>query len=153
MHCCFSGELGNYCDTSLCCTTVHYTESRNLHPAYFVQQIVSCALGKGGIPRMAPKDEQLIAIQHVYTAKMFLWLPTDAESTHVCILLFVFVPHIHFGKEEMAYCHCGLAGYISAWCSCTLQLYILPNISLCYLQVTYLNELYSATAHTCVNSG
>jgi len=55
------------------------------------------------------------------------------------------VPRIHFGKAEVAYRHCGLASYISTWCSCILQSYILLNISLCYylhIQLAYLNGLY-----------
>ena len=47
---------------------------------------VSCALGKVGRPRMALKDKQLMATQHVYMAKVvFVWLPETA-STHVCVL-------------------------------------------------------------------
>ena len=55
---------------------------------------------------------------------------TDRREVHMYEFLpFVLVPRIHFGKAEMAYCHRGLASYVSTWCSCTLQSYILPNIS------------------------
>ena len=76
---------------------------------------------------------------------MFVWLLTDAASLllHMYKFLpFVFVPRICFGKAEAAYHHHGLGSYRSTWYSCTLQLYILPNISLFYyLQVhlTYLD--------------
>jgi len=69
------------------------------------------------------------------------------------------MPRIHFGKAEAAYCHHGLASHVPTWCSCTLQLYILSNISPRYylqVQLTYLNEFYgecSRTAHPIVNSG
>ena len=36
-----------------------------------------------GKPRMALKDKQLMAIQHVYTLRMFVWLPTGMAGTHV----------------------------------------------------------------------
>jgi len=40
---------------------------------------VSCALGKIGKSKMALKDEQLMVIQHVYTARTFEWLPTNMQ--------------------------------------------------------------------------
>ena len=60
------------------------------------------------------------------------WQYTSIQQLRMCLygyqqtrqvhmyefLLFVFMPHIHFGKAEMAYCHCGLASYVSTWCSC-----------------------------------
>ena len=60
-------------------------------------------------------------------------------SLTVCI----HASHPHFGKANVADHHCGLASYISTFCSYTLQSYILPIISLCYMQVqlTYLDEL------------
>ena len=117
-------------------------------------EAMSCALGKVGKPRMALKDEQQIAIQYVYMARTCLHGYQQIWQVHMYEFLpFVFVPHIHFGKAEVAFCHCRLAS-----CSCTLQSYILANISPCYLQVqvTYLDELYgecSRTACACVNSG
>ena len=47
----------------------HTRGSHYIHvqPSSF-SKAVSCALGKVGKPRMAPKDEQLMAIQHVCTA-------------------------------------------------------------------------------------
>ena len=102
-------------------------------------------------------------MQHVYNGKdVFVWLLTDAarllQHMHE-FLLFVSVPRIHFGKSEAAYCHNRHASYGSAWCSCTLQSHILPNISPCYYlqdQLTYLDELYgecNGTACVCTNSG
>jgi len=78
---------------------------------------VSCALSKVGKPRMALKNKQLMLVPHVYGKDVFVWLPT---GTYV-YLLFVFVPHIHFGKAEVAYHHHGLASYSSAQCSYTLE--------------------------------
>jgi len=85
--------------------------SRYIHvqPSSF-SKAVSCALGKVGKPRMAPKDEQLMAIQHVYTARTCLYM--------YGFLPFVFVPRLHFGKSEAAYRHRGLASYVSTRCSC-----------------------------------
>jgi len=57
----FSGELGNYCDTSPCCMTVHY----------WIMGVVTSigrvwyAFGKVRKPGMVLKDKQLMAIQHV----------------------------------------------------------------------------------------
>ena len=66
---------------------------------------------------MALKDKQLMSILHVYGKDVFVLLPTDT-----CVyLLFVFVPHIHFGKAEVAYRHHGLVSYSSARCSYTLE--------------------------------
>ena len=57
---------------------------------------------------------------------------TAAGQVHMYEFLpFVFVPHIHFGKAEVAYLHHRFANYGSAQCSYTLELYILLNISLC----------------------
>jgi len=56
----------------------------------------------------------------------------DAASTLLHMykfLLSVFVPHIHFGKAEVAYCYCRLRSYSSAWCSCTLQIIYFAEIS------------------------
>jgi len=88
-------------------------------------------------------------------------MATDRYGKYTCMSLTVCIraSHPHFGKAEVADCHCGLASYVSTFCSYTLQLYILPIISLCYylqVQLTYLNELckeYSGTACACANSG
>ena len=50
---------------------------------------------------------------------------TDTAGTQYEFLQFVFIPRIHFGKAQ-------LASDGSAWCSCTLESYIIPNTSLCY---------------------
>ena len=111
---------------------------------------------------MALKDEQLMAIQHIYTARRRVCMATDKYGKyHPWDLPFVFMPHIHFGKAEVAYRNHGLASYVSTWCSCTLQSYILLNIFEfpCYylqVQLKYLDELHgecSGTARRCVNSG
>ena len=78
---------------------------------------VSCALSKVEKPRMALKNKQLMSIPHVYGKDVFVLLPT---GTYV-YLLFVFVPHIHFGKAEVAYHHHGLVSYSSVQCSYTLE--------------------------------
>jgi len=77
----------------------------------FFNKAVSYALGKVGKPRVALKDEQVMAIQHVYGKDVFIWLPTDTAAGQVRTYEFlplVFVPHIHFGKAEVAYHHLGL---------------------------------------------
>ena len=62
---------------------------------------------------MALKDEQLMAIQHVFLARMCLYGYRRIQQVHMYKLFpFVFVPHIHFGKAEAAYLHHGLASYI-----------------------------------------
>ena len=96
---------------------------------------------------------------HVYGKNVFVWLPTDTASTQYELLPFVFISCIHFGKIEVAYRHHGPASYGSAWCSCTLESHILPNISPCYyqgVQLTHVDELYgecNRTARACTHSG
>ena len=133
----FCGELGNYCDTSPCCTTVH---DRSRYIYMQLNKAVSCALGKIGKPGMALKGTQLMAIQHVYTARTCLYGYQQIQQVHE-FFPFAFVPRIHFGKAEVA---SRLASYVPTWCSCTLQSYILPNIPWYYLQVQvmYHDELY-----------
>jgi len=111
---------------------IHGSRYIYMQPSSF-NKAVLCALGKVGKPRMALKDEQLMAIQHIYMSRMCLYGYRQIRQVHMYEFLpFVFVPHIHFGKAEMAYRHHGLASYVSTCCSCTLQSYILPNISPCY---------------------
>jgi len=45
----------------------------HLHAASSFNKTVLCAVGRIGKSRMAVKDEQLIAIQHIYTARMHLY--------------------------------------------------------------------------------
>jgi len=55
--------------------------------------------------KLETKDKQLAAIQHVYNGKdMFVWQLMDAASSllHMYEFLpFVFVPHIHFGRQDL----------------------------------------------------
>ena len=150
----------NYCDTSSCCTTIHY----------WITGVVTCTRCLVHSTKTKPCRVPLVRLEsqkwHWRTNNWWQystsirqgrieWLPTDMASTHVWVLPFVFIPCIHFGKAEAAYRHRGLASYVCTWCSCVLQLYISP----CYylqVQVMYLNELYgkcSGTAHSCPNSG
>ena len=102
----FSGELGNYCDTSLCCTTVYYWI---MGVVTSTCKAMSCALGIVGKSRIVLKDDQLMAIKHVYTARMCLYgyrQIRQVPGTHVWVFPFVFIPHIHFGKAEATYCNC-----------------------------------------------
>ena len=158
----FSEELGNYCDTSPCCMTIHY---------WFTGVNTStCSLVRSTKPSRVPSVR--LESQEWHWRPNNWWqystsiqqgrvcMATDRYGKHTCINLpFVFMPCIHFGKAEVAYHHRGLASYVFTWCSCTLQSYILPNISPCYylqVQVTYINELYrecSGTARTCANNG
>ena len=138
---------------------IHGSQYIYMQPSSF-NKAVSHAHGKVGMPRRALKDVQLITIQHIYTARTCLYGYRQIWQVHMhesyCLY---FVPYIHFGKAESAYRHHRHASYGSAWCSCTLQSYILPNISPCYyrqVQLTYLDELYgecSGTARACANSG
>ena len=53
---------------------------------------------------MALKDEQLMAIQHIYMARTCLYGYRWVQQVHMYeFLLFVFVPCIRFGKAEAAY--------------------------------------------------
>ena len=82
-------------------------------------------------------------------------MPTDRYGKYTCMSSSI----CNRGKAEAACHHHRLASYISTWCSCTLQSYILQNISLCYylpVQLMYHNELYrecSGTSCACANSG
>ena len=58
----------------------YITESRESLHLYTANKAVSCVLGKVGQPRMAPKDEQLMAIQHVLTAYRHI---ADLQATFV----------------------------------------------------------------------
>jgi len=86
-------------------------------------------------------------------------MATDGHGKYtVRVLTICILPSHPLGKVEGAYHHHGLASYRCAWCSCTLELYILQNISPCYylqVQFTYVEELYTKrnrTAHACANS-
>ena len=155
-----SGELGNYCDTST--LPNHKGRYNYMQPSLFNK----CSINPCCAPlvRLEAKNgtegrKTDGNTARLYSKDAFVWLPTDTASTHVWVLPFVFVPHIHFGKAGAAYRHHGLASYVSTSCSCTLQSYIFLNISPCYyLEVwfTYLNELYkeySGTVCACANSG
>ena len=158
----FSGEHGNYCDTSPCFTTAHYwimgvITSRS-------SSVRSTKLYRMPSVRLESQEWHWRTnnsnTARLYSKHVFVWLPTDTAARQVYtyeLLPFVFVPRIHFGKAEEAYRYPELASYGSAWCSYSLESYILPNISPCYylqIQLTYLNELYGEwTARACVNSG
>ena len=51
---------------------IHGSQYIYMQPSSF-NKAVSCALCKVGKPRMALKDEQLMAIQHIYTARTCLY--------------------------------------------------------------------------------
>ena len=96
---------------------------------------------------MALKDEQLMAIQHVYNGKDMLRVCYWIQQIHTSYDFspFVFMPGIHFGKAEASYQHHRLGNDGSTWSSCTLQSCILLNIlSVVYLrvQLSYLDELH-----------
>ena len=50
-----------------------------------LNKAVLCTPGKVGKPRIALKDEQPMAIQHV--KNMFVWLPTDNGKYTYCMSL------------------------------------------------------------------
>ena len=93
---------------------------------------------------MVLKDEQLMAIQHIYNCKdVFVRLP-DTASCYM-VLQFVFVLRIHFEKTEATYCHDRFGHRTTvacAWCSSRIFLH---NISPCYyllFQLMYCDEFY-----------
>jgi len=57
-------------------------------------------------------------------------MATDGHGKYtVRVLTICILPSHPLGKVEGAYHHHGLASYSCAWSSCTLELYILQNIS------------------------
>ena len=72
---------------------------------------VAHLVGKVGKPRMALKDEQLMAIQYVYTQGC-VCMAIDRYGQYTCMSSYrsgsVFVPRIHLGKAEAAYFHRGV---------------------------------------------
>ena len=74
-----------------------------MQPSLFNKAML-CAFGKVGKPRMVLKDKQLMAIQHVYMARMCLYLYGYRQIWQMYEFLpFVFMPRVHFGKAEVAY--------------------------------------------------
>jgi len=59
-------------------------------------------------------------------------MATDRYGKYTCMSLTVCIRalHPHFGKAEVADRHCGLASYVSTFCSYTLQSYILSILCL-----------------------
>ena len=135
----FPGKLGNYHDTSPCCMTVHY---------WITGVITStCSLVRSRKP-CCMSSVRLESQEWHWRTDNWWQYNMSIQQGRVCMvqqvhmyefLLFEFVPHIHFRK---AYHHCGLASYISTWCSCT--------------HCTYLDGLYgecSRSTCACANSG
>ena len=133
----YSGELGNYCDTSLCCMTVHY----------WIMGVVTCAHTYSLVSstKLCHVPSVRLESQEWYWRTNNCWqYNTSIQQGHVCIAtdryskytwisLTVYVRASHPPwKAEAAYHHCGRASYISTWCNCTLQLYIFLNISAYY---------------------
>jgi len=158
----FSGELGNYCDTSPCCMIIHYWFTRVVTSiCSSFNKVVLCALGKVG---MALKDKQLMAIQQVYTARTSLvprrvCMATNRYGKYTCMSSYRLYSCLVSTLERQKLYIIIVEVQVSAWCSCTLQLYVLLNISPCYylqVHVMCLDELYrkcSRTAHARANSG
>ena len=83
----FSGELGNFCDTSPCYTTVHYWITRVVtSTCSLVHSTKVCHVSSGKVrkPRTALKDEQLMAVQHVYTARTCLYGYRQIQQVDMC---------------------------------------------------------------------
>jgi len=88
-----------------------------MQPSLFNKAML-CALSKVGKPRMAPKDEKLMAIQHIYMARTCSYSYQRIRQVHMYeFLQFIFMPYIHFGKAEAVYHHCRLASYGSTHCT------------------------------------
>ena len=118
---------------------------------------MSCALGKVGKPRMALKNELLMAIQHVFTARTCLYCYQQIWQIHMYEFYHLYSCLASTLERQKRHIAIMDLQAVSTWCSCTLQLYILLNISPCYLQVqpTYLElcRECSRTARTCTNNG
>jgi len=117
----FSGELGNYCDTSPCCMTIRYWITGVV--TSWRSSVHSTKLYR--VPSVRLESQEW----HWRTNNWCQYRTFMARTCLYCYqlatyvyLLFVFVSHIHFGKAEMAYHHHGLASYSSARCSYTLEL-------------------------------
>ena len=157
----FWGELGNYCDTSPCYTTVHYWITRVVpSTCSLVHSTKVCHVTSGKVrkPRMACTEGRTTdgSTARLYCKDMFVWLPTDTASRYVWVLLFVLVPHIHFGKAEVAITITDLQAMFLHGVAAHCNRIFYQNSYLCYylwVQLTYLNEWYrecSGTARTCV---
>ena len=148
----FFWELGNCCDTSPCCMTIHY----------WITGVVTsiCSPVPSTKPCHVPSerleaknDTEGQTTDDIYGKEVFC-MATNGYGKYTCTVCNR-ASHPRW-KAEAAYCHLRLASYGSTRCSYTLPLYILPNISLCcylWVQFTYLNELYGECNRTCVNSG
>ena len=62
---------------------IHGSRYIYMQPSSF-NKGVSCALGKVGKPRMALKDEQLMALQHIYT-QGHVCMATDRYGKYTCM--------------------------------------------------------------------
>jgi len=106
---------------------------------------VSCALSKVGNSRMALKDKQLFAIQHIYTARM-CGMATDRYGKYTCKSLIVCICALHpFGKAEVAYRHADLQATflhgVAAHCICIFLRIFLHVIIICKFSL-HIDELY-----------
>lgn len=79
-----------------------------------------------GKPGTALKDKQLTVVQHVrITAKTCLYGYWRVQQVQCYEFLpFVFVTHIHFGRQKHILPSQTWRTHSSAWCSRTLQLYL-----------------------------
>ena len=137
----FYGELGNYCDTSLCCITIHYwitgvvtCAHTIIQPSLLVHSSKLCH-----VPSVRLESQEWHwRMNNCWQYSTSIWqghvcIATDRYSKYTCISLTVCIRASHsFQKAEAAYHHCGHASYIFTWCNCTLQLYIFLNISAYY---------------------
>ena len=134
----FGGELGNYYDPSPCCTAIHYWTMG-------VYKAVSLLEAKNGTAGWTTDGTFIVERTCLYGYRQpLLWV------------IIICICGLH--PLGSAYCHHRrrLGCHDSAWCSFTLQSHILLNITLCYYQLTYIEELYgecNGTAHACTNSG
>ena len=99
---------------------------------------------------MALKDEQLMAIQHVFWQGCVCMAYTDGYSKYTCISSSLLYSCLASTLERLKQ-HIAITDLQATSCRCTLQSHIFPNISLYVLLSAgaYLYELYRECNKEC----
>jgi len=156
-----SGELGNYCDTSLCCTTIHYWFTKVgafTHTCCLVHSTRPCRVPSVRLEsqewhwRMNNWWQCSMSVWHrVFAWLQQIWQVHMYESYH----LYWWPTSTLERQKEVAYLHRGLASYISTWWSCTLQSYILlsiPPVIICEFSLRMLMNYMKNVAELLVHA-